>query len=979
LTAASHATGTGTALFRFLTAILAFFAALCVSAAMAAPSLPPTTEKNGFDFSQTQGVVDLGSWLKPYRAPASVEQDGSSWYTMTATNSAERPSTRIFRAMSPPGAILQIIPRHGPPALLQVASSDAGVTVEPARAFGRHAFAITIPPATTATIAIRVVNTDPQPTLRAWTVPALVLHNRQLAILLAAVAGLIAASIAITTGVAVMTAHLASRWAAIVLLAVFFVELTSSGLFETGWIAVGGPYGFSAMMLGLTLAAGIRLVDLIAPFAEVWPKAPVYLLWSQRALLALCALAFLGFPGAVLVVESIVVVASALLTVYLVQRGLTGARAARVVAPSAAVFSLVAFAAAVVALGGFQDNPAAPAVIGGFAAVGAVLLALAICAGEGIAILSGPRLATVAVMPTVKSPPDADKGTAIDGAASRAIGASHQGVFDLDLATDSLRLSSEAALLIGFNDGSKTFSHEAWIARIHTDDRDTYSAALSEYRSQPGLAFRMEFRVRSESGRYPWFELRATMIGKNAAARCLGLIADISTRKQSEAAAMLDRPLNDALTGLGNRLGMMEELEQLGDGLRNMAFAILDIDRFKSIHASLGDAGGDHVLMGVADRLTKKLGSRARIFRIGGDSFAVLAALGNAQAGGLGAELVDLCARPFVYQARDIYAPASVGVASGADAEDSLELIKNAELALLQAKRQGGACARVYTHDLEAFAPGDAVALETDLRRALEAGEFELYYQPIVHVANGTIAGFEALLRWKHPVKGLLLPAEFIGHAEETGLIVSLGKFALEESARNLADWQQYFPIDPPLFVSVNVSRRQLRDPEFETLIAGLTAHGDLQPATLKLEITESAVATSEDAPDLLARLKAMGVGIGLDDFGTGLSSLGQLKDVPFDILKIDKSFLSVEGGRAEDGTAILNSIVALARDLKRVVVIEGIESEDDAARARATGCEYGQGFYFSVPLFAAEALNFIARHYGPEPQEPVSGATGVG
>jgi diguanylate cyclase (GGDEF)-like protein len=964
-----------------LTILFAFVAVLFAGVAFAAPASPPSADRPGLDFNDLRGAIELGGYLRPYHAPASAEQDGSSWYTMTATNTAERPATRIIFAVQPSGAALRIVPRHGPAALLQVASSDAGVTVDVARAFGRHAFAVTIPPATTATLAVRIVNADAVPSVRAWTVAALVLQNRQLAIFLAAVAGLIAASIAITTGVAVMTAHAASRWAAIVLVAILFVELAGSGLFGTGWIAVGGPYGFSSLMLGLTLAAAIKLVDLVAPFADVWAKAPVYLRWTQRVVLALSALAFLGLWGAALAVQIVVVAGSALITLYLIRRGLMGAQAARVVAPSAAVFSLVAFAATVVALGGFQDNPAASATIGGFAAAGAVLLALAICAGEGIAILSGARTSAVAALPAAKAPPvDAqpDRVAALDSAAIRAIGASHQGVFDLDLTSETVRLSAEAAGLLGIDEGGKSFSQAAWTARIHADDRDTYTAAIDGYRNQPGLAFRIEFRVRGESGVYPWFELRATMMGeRGVATRCLGLMADVTTRKQSDAAAT-DRAQQDALTGLGNRVSLMEELERLGAGMRGMAFAILDIDRFKAIHASLGDAGGDSVLVGVAGRLTKKLGSRAKIFRVGGDSFAILAATSGAQIAAIGAELVELCNRPFAHQGRDIFVPASVGIAAGADAEDPLELLKNAELALLQAKRQGGACARLYSRDLEALAPGDAVALETDLRRALEAGEFDLYYQPIVRVGDGSIAGFEALLRWNHPAKGLLLPSEFIGHAEETGLIVSLGRFALEHAARDLADWQHYFPIDPPLFVSVNVSRRQLRDADFEAQIRSLIARSELQPATLKLEITESAIAMNDDARGILLRLKSLGVGIGIDDFGTGLSTLGQLKDIPFDILKIDKSFLSADIGQAEDGAAILNSIVSLARELKRVVVIEGVETENDAARVAALDCEFAQGFYFSVPLSGSDALGFIARHYGVVPETPVSGATGV-
>ena len=963
-------------MLKSLTALLAFVAALlvCMPFAAALP-LPLTISNNAaVDFSDPAASISLRGWLKPYRAPASVEQDGSSWYTMTATNAAERPATRIVFAVAPAGASLRFVPRHGPPELLQVASSDAGVTVETARAFGRHAFAVTIPPATTATIAIRVMNADAQPSVQAWTVPALVLHNKQLAIFLAAVAGLIAASIAITTGVAVMTAHLASRWAAIVLLAVFLVELTGSNLFDTGWIAIGGPYGFAAMMSGLTLAAGIRLVDLVAPLAEVWPTAPIFLTWTQRALLSLCALAFLRTPGATVLLEVVVVIGSAALTSYLVHRGLTGARAARVVAPSAAVFSLVTLAAAVAMLGGFQDNAAAPAIIGGFAAAGAVLLALAICAGEGIAILSG----AVAQPSTTLRPENAavEPVAATAGSDSQAIGASHQGVFDLDFATNTLRLSSEAALLIGIEQGAKRISHDDWIARIHTDDRDTYRLALDEYRSQPGLAFRIEFRARGESGRYPWFELRATMLGQGrTAGRCLGLIADVTTRKET---APVDRSLCDPLTGLGNRVSLMEELEELGDGLPDTVFALLDIDRFKSIHASLGDVGGDRVLAGMAERLAKTLAGRAKVFRAGGDAFAIVAPMTGLKAAALGAELIDLCSLPFRHRGRDVFVSVSAGVVCGRDAEDPLELLKNAELALIEAKRQGGACARLYSSDLETFAPGDAVALEADLRRALERGEFELYYQPIILVSDSSVAGFEALLRWNHPDRGLLLPVEFIGHAEQTGLIVSLGRFALERASRDLSDWQRYFPLELPLFVSVNVSRRQLRDSQFEAVLEQVLAQNELKRGTLKLEITESAIATNDSAGQIIANLKALGAGIAIDDFGTGLSSLGQLKDIPFDLLKIDKSFLSSGADGAEDGAVILGSMVALARDLNRGVVIEGVETEEDAARARATGCEFVQGFYFSMPLSSADALQFIAQHYGIPAQGNAAASSGA-
>ena len=964
--------------------LIACLAALWTGAAFAAvPSA-----KGDVNFADPRMMFDLQSSLRPYNARAGKEPDGSAWYMITAVNQADRPAARVILAGQPPGAGLRFFPRRGKPMLLQVASSDAGVTVEPARAFGRHAFLVTIPPATSATLAVRVINADLPPSVVAWTVPALVLHNKQLAIFLAAVAGLIAASIAITTGVAVMTAHLASRWAAITLVAVFCVELTSGGVFDAGWMTiVGGPYGFSAMLSGLALAAGVRLADLVAPVSEIWPRANRSLAWIVRGLLALCAASFLGVPGAAIVLQVAVVGGSALIAGYLVHRGMNGAQAARVVAPSAAVFSLVALAAAVVALGGFADNPTAPAIIGGFAAAGAVLLALAISAGEGIAILSGTRpsqfIAAPPAVPLVSASVVKEAPSSVSPAALLAIGASHQGVFDLDFARDVVKVSSEAAVLLGFPPGPQTMAHTDWIARVHADDRDVYRQALTDYRGQAGLAFRIEFRVRSESGRYPWFELRATMMGdRSPATRCLGLMADVTTRKETEAAVM-DRALRDPLTGLGNRVALMEDLEQLGDDVRNAAFVLLDIDRFKAIHASLGDKGGDDILVAVADRLTKNLGTRAKLFRVGGDSFAVLAAGGAANAASLGTELAELCSRAFSHQGRDVFALASAGAVSGRDAEDPFELLKNAELALLQAKRQGGACSRLYSRDLEAFAPGDAVALEADLRRALERDQFDVYYQPIVHLPEESVAGFEALLRWRHPEKGLLLPEEFIGHAEETGFIVSLGRFALERAARDLSEWQRYFPLDPALSVNVNVSRRQFRDTQFVALVRSVLEQSEVSPGTLKLEITESAVAAGADAVPVIAGLKSLGVGLVIDDFGTGLSTLGQLKDSPFDSIKIDKSFLTPAETGEQNGTVILNSMVALARDLQRDVVVEGVETDDDAARVKTTGCEFAQGFYYSVPLSASDALNFIAHHYGMsnarEAEENVSGASGIG
>jgi EAL domain-containing protein (putative c-di-GMP-specific phosphodiesterase class I) len=255
------------------------------------------------------------------------------------------------------------------------------------------------------------------------------------------------------------------------------------------------------------------------------------------------------------------------------------------------------------------------------------------------------------------------------------------------------------------------------------------------------------------------------------------------------------------------------------------------------------------------------------------------------------------------------------------------------------------------------------VALEAELRHALDTGQLDVFYQPIVRLSDRSVAGFEALLRWRHPTKGLVSPSEFIPHAEETGLIVELGSFALSRATRELANWQRLFPTSRPLFVSVNVSRRQLRDKGFETQIVEALSGAELKRGTLKLEITESALATNPDAPAILRKLRKLGAGLAIDDFGTGVSTLSQLKGLPFDTVKIDKSFLARHGGTHADveGSVILTSIVTLAHELKRSVVVEGVEDERDAKWLRELGCEFAQGFHFALPLPANEALSFIA------------------
>ena len=913
------------------------------------------------DFGADANVINLRNELTPYHAPSGPEADGSAWYMLAVTNNSVRPAIRVLLAGQPPRMALRILPRPSRPAILAVASSDSGVVVEPAKAYGARAWRVIIPPVTQVGLAVRVGYASAPPSLQAWTEPALASHNRQLAVFITAVGALIAAAALITAGLAILIGHAAPRWVAITLFMLLWSWLAGTGMFDASLAThIGGPYGLSALLTALALAAGARLADAIVPMREILPAR---LRQFQLAIYGLCGLgvaAYLGLPGATLITDTLIVPGSAAVAVYLFICGRRGMRAAQVIAPSAAAFALVAVAAAVTSLGGLGETLSAPATTGGFAAAGAVLLALAVIASEEIAVLPFLHGSHAARLLEAQSAPNAalDPAAPVANLALAAIGAAHQGIFDLDFRAQLLTLSPDAALLAGLPRHKVTFSHADWMARLHPDDREIYRGALESFRGHPGQAFRLEFRARGQGGRWRWLELRASIVAEqDVPSDCLGLISDITDRKEEAPV------VSDPLTGLGARPALIEAMTRLGRNLASAELAMLDLDRFKAIHASVGDAGGDAILLQTARRLNERFGREAQIFRIGGDGFALLFAKATAPQT-LGDELVEICNPPHPHEGRNIFAPASAGIAAGQD--DPARLLRNAELALSAAKARGGACALVYDESLEAQARTDTVALEADLRQALDTGQIEIFYQPIMRLTDRAVAGFEALLRWRHPAKGLVAPADFIAHSEETGLIVNLGRFALERAANDLSHWQRYFPLSPPLFVSVNVSRRQLRDPGFEELLTETVHKNAVAQGTLALELTESATADDPNLAASLARLKGVGAGLAMDDFGTGASSLSQFRDLPFDTVKMDRGFLArrAENVAGDEAGRVLRSVITLAHDLKRTVVAEGVENAEDAAWLASLGCEFGQGFYFSPPLSPADALSFIARHH---------------
>jgi diguanylate cyclase (GGDEF)-like protein len=383
-----------------------------------------------------------------------------------------------------------------------------------------------------------------------------------------------------------------------------------------------------------------------------------------------------------------------------------------------------------------------------------------------------------------------------------------------------------------------------------------------------------------------------------------------------------------------------------------VALLIADIDRFKLVNESLGHDGGDRLLVAVAERLVDILRPGDTVARMGGDEFALLCEdiAGYEDAGAIAARVVGAFETPFTTQGGDMVLTASVGVAVGTRNGPAPELLlRDADVAMYRAKDTGRDRYELFDETMLVDA-SERLSVENDLRRGITDGQLRLYYQPIVHLDTGAIAGFEALVRWQHPERGLLPPLEFIPSAEATGLIVPLGRHVLEEACRQAALWAAMHASGESLRVSVNVSAKQLAQPGWSDEVAQILAESGLAPRQLVLEITESVLMDDTDTTAIrLEELRRLGVRIAIDDFGTGYSSLGYLRRLPVDILKIDKSFIDgVAEGPHE--SALARAVVKLASTLRLEAVAEGISSRKQLLQLRRLRCPYGQGFFFSRP-----------------------------
>lgn len=528
----------------------------------------------------------------------------------------------------------------------------------------------------------------------------------------------------------------------------------------------------------------------------------------------------------------------------------------------------------------------------------------------------------------------------------------HDSLWEWDIASNRVHRSGNVKRIFGGSKNDSPGTVEAWHGRLHPEDTERVWRHL-HLTVENGALWEAEYRLRRNDGSYVPVSDRGIVVRDKAgkAVRMIGGLADVSAQRQAEE-QLIHNASHDALTELPNRELFLARTRQALDARRQgpdkiLAVLFLDIDRFKVVNDSLGHAVGDELLAAVASRLKGCLRPEDLAARFGGDEFTLmLDGIDDLAAAARSADHVqEALGTPFDLNEHHLVITASIGIATASYSDTAEDLLRHADIAMYRAKANGKARYAIFEPAFDTPAK-DLLQLETDLRQAVRQGNFQLYYQPIVSLHTGAIVSFEALLRWEHPRRGMLLPPDFLFAAEEAGLSGPLGHWILRESCRCLSEWRQGARQDCLLSINVNLSQRQFAEPTIGDQVSRALLESALEGRFLTLELTETMMMQNSEATlHKLQQLRDLGVRLAIDDFGKGYSSLGRLQDFPISLLKIDASFVHrIETGSPE----IVDAIIALAHTLKLEVTAEGLETEQQLIHLARAGCSTGQGFYFS-------------------------------
>jgi diguanylate cyclase (GGDEF)-like protein/PAS domain S-box-containing protein len=531
----------------------------------------------------------------------------------------------------------------------------------------------------------------------------------------------------------------------------------------------------------------------------------------------------------------------------------------------------------------------------------------------------------------------------------------------LDAVSSNLYTSPQVEALLGYSPDEWRGDPELFVRLLHPDDRDRVLAAHAS--AHDGSPLSIEYRLVARDERVVWVhdEARALVDSTGAAVALQGYLLDITAAKAAEE-QLRHQAFHDPLTGLPNRSLFTERAEAALASARDGAEAamlLLDVDDFKAVNDRFGHVDADTLLRDIGTRLRDALPDTIVVARLGGDEFAALVEPTDDPAGvavGAAGALVDALRTPFPVAGVEVFLTTSVGIALGTDVD---QLFRRSDVAMYRAKSAGKAQYALYASWMDDAVLG-RLELLGDLRRAAVETDFLLHYQPVLELETGAVVAVEALVRWRHPTRGIVQPDDFIPIAEESGVIVPIGRWVLSEACRQVAEWRDAAPVGRELAVSVNVSARQLQHPGFVHDVRAALDGATLDPRRLVLEVTEGVVIGDHAVVgETLEALRLMGVGLALDDFGIGYSSLSMLEALPFDALKLDRAFVS-RLGASSTSAPLVRAIVDLAAALRLEVVAEGVETAHQVAELRRLGVRRGQGTFFATPLAATQVEQLL-------------------